>query len=58
MGAAMGGHQLQCYIAGHQLVAKSFTRDRRFTKICPAPSDSWSIVLKMKKLLNAGLNLM
>ncbi len=52
-----GSHQLQCYIAGRQLIAKSFARDRPFTKICPAPSASWSLVLKMKKLLNDGLDL-
>jgi hypothetical protein len=57
MGAAAGGHELRCYIAGRQLIAKSFARDRPFTKIFPAPSASWSLVFKMKKLLNDGLDL-
>jgi hypothetical protein len=57
MGAPEGGRQLQRYIAGCQLTAKSFARDRRFTKIFLAPSASWSLVLKMKKLLNDGLDL-
>jgi hypothetical protein len=57
MGAAVGGRQLRCYITGHQLIAKSFTRDGPFTKIWAGPSTSWSIVLKMKKLLSDGLDL-
>jgi hypothetical protein len=57
MGAPEGGRQLRCYIAGRQLTTKSFAWDRHFTKICPSPSTSWSLVLKMKKLLNDGLDL-
>ncbi len=57
MGVPVGGHQQRCYIAGRQLIAKSFARNRPFTKICPAPSASWSLLLKIKKLLNDGLNL-
>jgi hypothetical protein len=57
MGAPVGGRQLQCYIAGRQFIAKSFARNRPFMKICPAPSASWSFIVKMKKLLNDGLNL-
>jgi hypothetical protein len=57
MGVPVGGRQLQCHITGCQLIAKSFARDRPFKKIRPAPSASWSLVLKMKKLLNDGLNL-
>ncbi len=58
MEAPVGGRQLRCYIAGRQLIAKSFARNRRSTKICPAPSASWSLLVKMKKLLNDSLNLM
>ncbi len=57
MGAPVGGRQQRSYIAGRQLIAKSFARNRPFRKICPAPSASWSLVLKMKKLLNDGLDL-
>jgi hypothetical protein len=57
MGALVGGRQQQSYIAGRQLIAKSFVRNRPFTKICLAPSASWSLILKMKKLLNDGLDL-
>ncbi len=49
MGAPVGGHQQRCYMAGRQLIAKSFARNRPFKKICPAPSASWSLVLKIKK---------
>jgi hypothetical protein len=56
MAAAVGGCQLRCYIACHQLITKSFPRDRCF-KICSGPSANWSQVLKMKKLLNDGLDL-
>jgi hypothetical protein len=58
MGVPVGGRQLLCYIAGRQLIAKSFVRNRPFMKICLAPSTSWSFIVKMKKLLNDGLNLM
>jgi hypothetical protein len=58
MGVVVGGRQLRCYIAGRQLIAKSFAQNRPFMKICPAPSASWSFIVKMKKLLNDGLNLM
>jgi hypothetical protein len=56
--AAVGGRQLRCYIAGRQLIAKSFAQDRGFMKICPGPSASWSLVVNTKKLLNDGLDLM
>ncbi len=56
-GAAVGGPQLRSYIAGRQLIAKIFAWNRRFTKICPAPSTSWSLVLKMQKPVNDGLDL-
>jgi hypothetical protein len=56
--AAVGSRQLRRYIAGRKLIAKSFARDRGFMKICPGPSASWSLVVKMKKLLNDGLDLM
>jgi hypothetical protein len=57
MGAPVGGRQPRCYITGRQPTAKSFARDRRFMKICPAPSASWNLILKMKKLLNDSLDL-
>ncbi len=57
MGAPVGDRQLRCYVTGCQLTAKRLARDRRFMKICLAPSASWSLVLKMKKLLNDGLDL-
>ncbi len=57
MGAAVGSRQLLCYIAGRLLIAASFARDRHFTKICMGPNASMSIVLKMKKFLNDGLDL-
>ncbi len=57
MGATVGGCQLRCYITGRQLIVKSFAQDRPSTKICLAPSTSWSLVLKIKNLLNDGLNL-
>jgi hypothetical protein len=47
-----------CYIAGCQLIAKTFARDRPFAKIWAGSSASWSLVLKMKKLLDDGLDLM
>jgi hypothetical protein len=40
MAVVVGGCQLWCYIAGRQLIAKSFARDRHFKKICPGPSAS------------------
>jgi hypothetical protein len=54
----LGGRQFPCYIAGRQLIAKSFAWGRTFTKICAGPSVSRSLVLMMKKLLNDGLDLM
>jgi hypothetical protein len=57
MRAPVGGRQQRSYIAGRQLIAKSFAQNRPFTKICPAPSASWSLILKMKKLLNDSLDL-
>jgi hypothetical protein len=47
MGAPVGGCQLRCYIAGCQLIAKSFAQNRPFMKICPAPCASWSLIVKM-----------
>ncbi len=58
MGVAVGGRPLRCYIAGRQLIAKSFAQDRPFMKICTGPSASWSLGLEMKKLLDDGLDLM
>ncbi len=57
-GGGSGWGQFPCNIAGHQLIAKNFVRDRPFTKICVGPSASRSHVLKMKKLLDDGLDLM
>ncbi len=57
LGAVVGSLQLQCYITGRRLIAKSFACDRCFTKICPGPSTSWSLVPKIKKLLNDSLDL-
>jgi hypothetical protein len=57
VGAAVGGRLCTCNIVGRQLSAKSFAGDRPFMKICPGPSASRSLVLKMKKLLNDGLDL-
>jgi hypothetical protein len=57
MGAAVGSRQVQCYIADRQFIAKSFAWDRPFMKICVVPSASWSLYLKMKKLLDDGLGL-
>ncbi len=53
MGAAVDGRQLRCCIAGRQLIAESFVRDRSFTKICAGPSGSRSLVF-----LNDSLDLM
>jgi hypothetical protein len=55
--AQVGGRQQRCYIPGCQLIAESFAQNRHFAKICLAPSASWSLLLKMKKLLNDSLNL-
>jgi hypothetical protein len=57
MGAAVGGRQLLCNIAGRKLIAESFVRDRPFTKICAGPSASRSLILRVKKLLHEGLDL-
>jgi hypothetical protein len=56
-GAAIGSHQLWCYIAGCQLITKSFARVRPFMKICTGPRAIWILVLQMKKLLDNGLDL-
>jgi hypothetical protein len=46
-----------CHIAGRQLIAVSFEQDRPFTKIFVDPNASRSLVLKMKKLPDDGLDL-
>jgi hypothetical protein len=56
--AAVGDRQLLCDIAGRQLITESFAGHRPFTKICAGPSASRSLVLKMKNLLDDGLDLM
>jgi hypothetical protein len=56
-GEAIGSHQLRCYIAGCQLITKSFARVRPFMKICTGPRAIWILVPKMKKLLDDGLDL-
>jgi hypothetical protein len=56
-GVVVGGRQFTYIITGRQLGAKSFARDRPFMKICPSSSAIRSIILKMKKLLNDGLDL-
>ncbi len=38
VGAAVGSCHFPCSIAGRQLIAKSFARDRCFLKIWPAPA--------------------
>jgi hypothetical protein len=47
-GAVVGGRQLRSYIAGRQLIAKSFARNRRFTKICPGPAPVEASFLRCK----------
>jgi hypothetical protein len=47
-GAAVGGRQLRSYIAGRQLIAKSFARNRRFTKICLGPAPVEASFLRCK----------
>ncbi len=51
-GAAVGGHQFPCSIAGCQLIAEIFVRDRPFTKVWVGPTTSRSLIPKMKKLLD------
>ncbi len=54
---AVGGHQFPFSIAGRQLIAKSFARDRPFTKTWTGPSASRSLDLNMKKFLDDSLDL-